>query len=179
MRFNMWDKKNMWEKATNISETSSFLASENVWDLIWTGVQSGDIYHEREDIKSVMVLIYYCRYTKLLLFSLTAHLPNQDVWWCLVVAGHILVLPIRTLGLSYACQSKGPKCGWASSMEPKPNKEGNSFVLTCNKDLFADLMSSPTRVGKLANGTQAEQMEGSYRLIDMVNVCGFWCVNGE
>jgi hypothetical protein len=86
--FNMWDKKKMWEKATNISETSSFLASENVWDLIWTRVQSGDKkHHEREDIKSVMVLTYYCRYTtKLLLFSLTTHLPNQDVvgvWWWL------------------------------------------------------------------------------------------------
>jgi hypothetical protein len=77
--FNMWDKKKMWEKATNISETSSFLASENVWDLIWTRVQSGDKkHHEREDIKSVMVLTYYCRYTtKLLLFSLTTHFPTK------------------------------------------------------------------------------------------------------
>ncbi len=47
------------------------------------------------------------------------------------------------------------------------------LYLPAIRNPFADLMSSPTRVGKLANGTQAEQMEGSYRLIDMVNVCGF------
>lgn len=139
--FNMWDKKKMWEKATNISETSSFLASENVWDLIWTRVQSGDKHHEREDIKSVMVLTYYCRYTKVLFFPWLPTCPTK----MLLVAGHILVLPIHTLGPSYACQSKGPKCGWASSMEPKANKEGSSFVFTCNKDPLWHWLDNPSQ----------------------------------
>jgi hypothetical protein len=64
---------------------------------------------------------------------------------------------------------------WLGIIHGATGKQGRQVVLylPAIRNPFADLMSSPTRVGKLTNSTQAEQMEGSYRLIDMVNMCGF------
>jgi hypothetical protein len=114
------------------TETSSFLASENVWDLIWTRVQSGDIQHERKDIKSVMVLTYYCRYnTRLLLFSLIAHLPNQDVWWWLdtsLCCPFTLWAPVMHVKAN--AQSVAGHYPWSQ----RQTRKAVVFVLTCNKE---------------------------------------------
>jgi hypothetical protein len=79
----LWDKKKMWEKATNTSETSSFLASENVWDLIWTRVQSGDIHNEQmEGSYRLIDMVNVCGFWCFRLAPIYA-MPNQrgDPLW--------------------------------------------------------------------------------------------------